>query len=348
MGNKNQKKSYLKLPSLVEQLKTIKSSDICRLDFEKFDINAVNEFGENALIYIFMRRQFNHSDFNAEQIDYLVKHSDYGTTSEYGQILTHFLLYNYNNINFSFEQIQYILKHSDLNYLHDKANNPLMLAVENNSDLNLDIEHFRYMVYRSNLLNVNLNNDTALILVLACWEENNLNFDNELLGYMILNSNLKHVDKDGINTLQYLLNFNIDNQFNLTDSQMNYLFDNSDLDNYPHIIELFGHVLYYNHKIGHNQLVKLFSLVNNKVDKSELFDTLLIKPLMSETDCLAVLWPVIEDKKDFINQVQELNGSGKYQLLLDNKIIKSFLEKEILLLTTPDVVNKKTKNGFKI
>lgn len=348
MGNKIKEKSYLSSPSLVEELKTIKSSEICRLDFEKFDINAVNEFGENALIYIFMRRQFNHTDFNAEQIDYLVKRSDYGITSEYGQILTHFLFYNYNKINFSFEQIQYILKHSDLSYLHDKRNNPLMLAIQNNNNLNLAVEHFKYIVERSNLLSVNLEHQTALMLVLACWEENNLNFDNELLGYMILNSNLKHVDKDGINTLQYLLNFNIGNQFNLNTSQMNYLFDNSDLDKYPHIIELFGHVLYYNHQIGHNQLIKLFHLMNSKVDKSELFDTLLLKPLMSETDCLALLWPVIEDKKDFINQLQALNGSGKYQLLLDNKIIKSFLEKEILLLTTPEIISKKTKNGFKI
>lgn len=105
-------------PHFIAVLEQVHDVDLSQFDLTQFDIDAVNEFGENSLMYYFEHKERYGLFFSEKQLNYLTENSNLEQRSNRGVNVILLLLKNKakQNLNVNARHIDNIVKRSFLNF----------------------------------------------------------------------------------------------------------------------------------------------------------------------------------------------------------------------------------------
>lgn len=117
-------------PSLVEQLERQKNYTLHNIDIDLYDINAVNEKGENALFVLLKNN--NNKDLNYNKFKQILYKNDPKQSDKYNRSILFYAIKN--NVILEEKEIDYLIANTDLNQIYTdnyKDNLYLHLRKEN-------------------------------------------------------------------------------------------------------------------------------------------------------------------------------------------------------------------------
>lgn len=179
---------------LIENFKLSINPDI--KNYHLFDNNALNEHGQNALMFALQHNQK-------------------------------------NNLSLSNKQWEYLIKNSDLRHTDNKNKSVLSYVMDhcNKQKIKLSNRQWDYLFKNSNLWEVDKNSVNALMYVLICSRDQGLNFSGKQIDYLIDNCNMQSVAHFNTNVLVIAFLYSDESKIFLKSSQYKAIINKMDLVN---------------------------------------------------------------------------------------------------------------------